>query len=188
MIKSKSNRLSAADLSNIAMFTAVMAVCAWISIPSSVPFTLQTFGVFLTVGVLGGKKGTLAVLNYLFIGIVGAPVFSGFSGGIGMLLGNTGGYIIGFLFSAMTMWTLESLLGKKRWVLLFSMIVALFICYAFGTIWFLHVYTGSHTGIELGTVLLWCVIPYLIPDMIKISLAFFLCKRLEKLTHQKYGN
>ena len=85
------------DLVYIAVFAVVMAVCSWISIPAQVPFTLQTFGVFMAVGVLGGKRGTLAVLVYVLLGAVGVPVFAGFSGGIGALLGNAGGYIIGFI-------------------------------------------------------------------------------------------
>ena len=95
------------DLAYIAIFAVVMAVCSWISIPMTVPFTLQTFGVFMAVGVLGGKRGTLAVLVYILLGVVGVPVFAGFSGGIGVLLNTTGGYIVGFLFSALVMWGIE---------------------------------------------------------------------------------
>ena len=91
------------DIAYIAFFAVVIAVCSWISIPTVVPFTLQTFAVFLTVGVLGGKRGTLAVFVYILLGVCGVPVFSGFSGGIGVLLGQTGGYIAGFLFSALVM-------------------------------------------------------------------------------------
>ena len=96
-----STKIKIWDIAYIAMFAAVMAVCSWISVPATVPFTLQTFGVFLAVGTLGGKRGSLAVLTYLLLGAVGAPVFAGFSGGIGCILGSTGGYIIGFLFSAL---------------------------------------------------------------------------------------
>ena len=80
-------KLSVRDMAYIAMFAVVMAVCSWISVPYVVPFTLQTFGVFLAVGVLGGKRGTLAVLIYILLGCVGLPVFAGFSGGIGIVLG-----------------------------------------------------------------------------------------------------
>lgn len=69
------------DMAYIALFAVLMAVCSWISIPAVVPFTLQTFGVFVAVSVLGGKRGTLAVVLYLLMGIVGLPVFAGFSGG-----------------------------------------------------------------------------------------------------------
>ena len=89
-------RISVYDLVMVALFAALIAVCAWVTVPGSVPFTLQTMGVFLAVGLLGGKRGTLAVLIYILLGCVGLPVFAGFSGGIGVILGSTGGYIVGF--------------------------------------------------------------------------------------------
>ena len=131
------------DLVYSAVFAVVMAVCSWISIPAQVPFTLQTFGVFMAVGVLGGKRGTLAVLVYVLLGAVGVPVFAGFSGGIGALLGNAGGYIIGFIFSALVMWAFEHVFGRKPVVQIISMIVGLIVCYAFGTAWFMFAYTRS---------------------------------------------
>lgn len=88
------------DLVLIAIFAAMMAVCAWISVPVlAVPFTLQSFGVFMALLCLGGKRGTAAICVYVLLGAVGAPVFSGFNGGIGAIMGATGGYIIGFIFS-----------------------------------------------------------------------------------------
>lgn len=165
----------------IAIFAGVMAVCSWISIPYIVPFTLQTFGVFLAVGVLGGKRGTLSVLIYILLGAIGLPVFAGFSGGIGSILGTTGGYIIGFLFSALVMWGMEAAFGKKLWVRALSMVSGLLVCYAFGTAWFMFMYARTSGAVGLGTVLGWCVIPFIIPDLVKIALALLLCKRLAKL-------
>ena len=169
------------DMVYIAVFAVLMAICSWISIPATVPFTLQTFAVFLTVGVLGGKRGSMAVLIYILLGAIGIPVFAGFSGGLGTLLGNTGGYIIGFLFSALVMWLMEKLLGKKTWVLAVSMVLGLVVCYAVGTVWFMVVYTQKTGAIGIVTVLSWCVIPFIIPDLIKIALALGLSKRLSKL-------
>lgn len=162
----------------IAIFAVVMAVCSWISIPTMIPFTLQTFAVFLAVGVLGGKRGTLAVLVYILLGAVGVPVFAGFQGGLGILLGTTGGYIIGFLFTALLMWLMEALLGRKLWVLAVSMVLGLIVCYAFGTAWFMVVYARNSGAVGLGTALSWCVIPYIIPDLVKIALALLLSRRL----------
>ncbi|MCI5869682.1 MAG: biotin transporter BioY [Dorea sp.] len=166
------------DMAYIAIFAVLMAICSWISIPMAVPFTLQTFGVFMAVGVLGGKRGTLAVLIYILLGAVGVPVFAGFSGGIGVLLNTTGGYIVGFLFSALVMWGMETLWGKKPVVQIASMLVGLIVCYALGTIWFMVVYARNTGAVGLGTVLGWCVIPFIIPDLIKIALAFVLSRRL----------
>ncbi len=168
------------DLAYIAVFAVIIAVCSWISIPSVVPFTLQTFGVFLTVGMLGGRRGTAAILIYILLGIIGLPVFSNFTGGIGVILGTTGGYIVGFVFSALIMWTFEKKFGSV-WALPVSMTIGLIVCYAFGTAWFMIVYARTTGAIGLWTALMWCVIPYLIPDAIKIILATLLVKRLSKL-------
>ena len=168
------------DMVYIAVFAVVMAVCSWISIPEQVPFTLQTFGVFMAVGVLGGKRGTIAVLVYILLGAIGIPVFAGFSGGIGALFGMSGGYIIGFLFSAIVMWGLENLIGRKPVMQIISMIAGLIVCYGFGTVWFMIVYARTTGAVGLATVLGWCVIPFIIPDLIKIALAFVLSGRVRK--------
>ena len=162
----------------IALFAVLMAVCAWISVPAAVPFTMQTFAVFLAVGVLGGRQGTLAIVVYILMGAVGMPVFSHFTGGLGVLFQATGGYILGFLFTALIMWGMEALLGRKSWVRITSMILGLIACYAFGTVWFMILYTRNTGAIGLGAALLWCVVPYVIPDLIKMALALTLTRRL----------
>ena len=183
--RNKANKTMAAgfrtlDLTYIAIFAVIIAVCSWISIPTFVPFTLQTFGVFLAVAVLGGKRGTLSVLIYLLLGIVGVPVFAEFTSGMGIILGSTGGYIVGFVFSALVMWAMERILGKKRWVLALSMVLGLIVCYAFGTVWFMVVYGRDVETIGVWTALGWCVFPYIIPDLVKIALALTICKKLAR--------
>ena len=176
----KTKKMKTLDMVYIALFACLMAICAWISIPGQIPFTLQTMGVFLAIGLLGGKRGTVAVLVYILMGAVGLPVFSGFAGGLGKLLGMTGGYIVGFLVSALLMWAMEALFGSKKWVLPVSMVVGLIACYAFGTAWFMVVYTSSKGAITLGAVLGMCVIPYIIPDVIKIAVALLLTNILKR--------
>lgn len=157
-------------MTRAALFAALTAICAWISIPvADIGFTLQTFGVFLTLGVLGGKWGTVSILIYLLLGAVGMPVFSGFRGGMGMLLGVTGGYLWGFLFSGLTYWLLERI-GKLP-----AMIAAMAVCYLCGSLWF-YIYSGG----SMGLILLRCVVPFLIPDGIKILLALSLSRRLRR--------
>ena len=177
----RSASLTTTDIALIGMFTALMAVCSWISIPAAVPFTLQTFAVFLTTGLLGGKRSTIAVILYIILGAFGLPVFSGFAGGIGHLLGPTGGYIFGFIFTALIMWLIEYKNGRSILVLAFSMAAGLLICYAIGTEWFVHVYTGNNEPVSFATALSWCVIPYIIPDTLKIVLAVVLTRRLRPL-------
>lgn len=173
-------KLTVRDMAYIAMFAVVMAVCSWISVPYVVPFTMQTFAVFLAVGVLGGKRGTLAVLVYILLGCVGIPVFSGFTGGVGILMGSTGGYIVGFLVAAALMWVMEKIPGNRTAVLAGSMVLGLIACYAFGTVWFVTVYAKTTGPVGIWTALGWCVFPYIVPDLVKIALALVLCKRLKK--------
>lgn len=168
------------DMVYIAMFVVIITICSWISIPTQVPFTLQTLGVFVTIGLLGGKRGSLSVLIYLLLGAIGIPVFAEFTSGMGIILGSTGGYLVGFFFSALAMWGIEKVLGRKTWTLAVSMVVGLLVCYAFGTIWFMAVYAREIGQIGLWTALGWCVVPFVIPDAIKIVLALLICKRLEK--------
>lgn len=178
---STTQKINTTDMVRIALFAVLIAICSWLSVPATVPFTLQTFGVFLTVAVLGGKRGTMAVLLYLLMGAVGIPVFAGFNGGIGALLGSTGGYIVGFLLCALVMWGMEKLLGKKQWVLALSMLLGLVVCYTFGTVWFIIVYARSTGPVGLWTALGWCVFPYILPDLLKMALALILNRRLSPL-------
>lgn len=168
------------DIVYMSVFTAMISICSWISIPASIPFTLQTMGVFTTVGLLGGKRGTLTILTYILLGAIGVPVFAGLTGGISVLLGTTGGYIIGFLLSALLMWGIETIMGRNQIVLAFSMVAGLIVCYVFGTAWFMLIYTQHSGVIGLSTVLGLCVIPFIIPDLIKIGVALFLINRLKK--------
>lgn len=171
-------RFSTRDITYIAVFTALLAVCSWISIPTTVPFTLQTFGVFLAVGLLGGKRGTLTVLTFILLAAVGAPVLSGFTGGLGILLGSTGGYILGFLLTALLMWAIEHFFGSGLLPMGVGMVLGLAVCYFFGTVWFMVIYARTEGPIGVLTALGWCVFPYLVPDLVKIGLALALTRRL----------
>lgn len=166
------------DLAYIALGAVLIAVCSWISIPTTVPFTMQTFAMFFVLSMLGGKRGTTAILVYVLLGAVGVPVFANFTSGIGVLLGNTGGYILGFLFIGLIYWLMVHFLGKKLWVEILAMVIGLAVCYAFGTAWFLFVYTRANGAVGLTMVLSWCVIPFILPDLVKLGLALTLSRRL----------
>lgn len=167
------------DMVYIGVFTVIIAICSWITLPfGMVSFTMQTFAVFFAVGVLGGKRGTMTVLVYILLGVVGVPVYAGFGSGIGAILGQEGGYLIGFLFSALVMWAIEKFLGRRTWALAAAMVLGLIVCYIFGTLWFMTVYARNIGAVGLLTVLGWCVFPFVIPDLVKIVLALMLSKRL----------
>lgn len=176
-------KLQTADLAYIAVGTVLITVCAWITIPMVVPFTLQTFAVFFVLSLLGGKRGTICIVIYILLGAVGVPVFSGFMGGIGKLLGMTGGYILGFILTGLLYWLARRLFGGKLLVRILSLLAGLLVCYAFGTAWFMVVYARDSGPIGLGTALTMCVIPFILPDLAKMALALFLADRMKKLLH-----
>lgn len=176
------NKFRVKDVAYIGVFTALLAICAWISIPTptQIDFTLQTLGIFLAVGTLGGKRGTMAIAAYLLLGAVGAPVFAGFAGGPGVLLMPSGGYLVGFLFTGLLMWGMEKSLGTKPWTLGLSMLLGMVVYYVFGTIWFMIVYPMGGETVSLMTALGWCVLPYLPFDFIKLAAALTLSLQLRR--------
>ena len=157
------------DLTRIAFFTAVIIICSYIMIPFAVPFTLQTLGIFVSVLVLGKNKGSFAVLIYLLIGIVGVPVFSGMKGGIGVLFAPTGGYIAGFFVCSY----ISGLMFEKTNKPFLSCIAGLVVLYAIGTCWFYIV-----NPIEIKSIFLTCIVPFIIPDVLKIVFAVYISKAL----------
>ena len=158
--------LTTRDIALIAMGVALLAVCAWISIPMTIPFTMQTFAVCLVAALFGCRRGMWTVLCYILLGV-------------------TGGYIIGFLFTAFVVGFATEKYGRSLPVLIVSMALGVLVCYAFGTLWFLFVYARKTGPIGLGTALSWCVVPYLLPDAAKIVLAAVLTRRLYPLLHRE---
>lgn len=173
--KSKKKKFKTIDIVYIGLFAALIAVCAWISIPMTVSFTLQTCAVCLTAGLLGWKRGTLTVLVYILLGMVGLPVFTGFKSGIAAVTGPTGGYIVGFIFTALIVGLAADRLGKRLWVNILFMAIGILVCYLFGTVWFMIAYK-----VTFVSALTTCVIPFLIPDAVKIAVAAILVNRLKK--------
>ena len=177
------SRLRTLDMAYIALFAVLMAVCAWITVPLPKPlvqFTLQTFAMFMALTTLGGRRGLYAMVVYLLLGAVGVPVFSGFRGGLGVLLDTTGGYIIGFAAAALVYWLLTAKLGDSLPVKIAACVLGLAVCYAFGTAWFMVVYAQNSGPVGLMTALGWCVFPYIIPDLVKLALAVLLSRRVKK--------
>lgn len=172
----KKSRLTVKNMSYCAICAALLAISAWIAVPAlQISFTMQSFAVFFILGLLGGRLGAVSIGIYLLLGTVGLPVFSGFRGGVSILLGVTGGYIWGFLAAALVFWAVTALFGQSRWVKLAAMVLGMAVCYACGTAWYLQAYGGS-----FWPVFATCVVPYLLPDGIKIALALSLSGRLIK--------
>ncbi|MDY5366290.1 MAG: biotin transporter BioY [Eubacteriales bacterium] len=170
-------------MTRIALCAALLAPCAWLSVPTQPPFTMQTFGVFLTLLLLGAKDGTIAIGLYILLGALGVPVFSGFNGGMGALMGPTGGYIVGFLLMCLIFGLLCGK-GAGLWLKALALLLGLAVCYAFGTLWFVKVYGDMKGPISTLSALSMCVFPFIVPDLAKLALALWAGKRLEKYSNK----
>ena len=153
----------------IALMTAVTCVLGPLSIPlpfSPVPISLTNFAIFLAIFVLGMKSGTISFIIYLLLGAIGVPVFSSFRGGLQVLAGPTGGYLIGFIFLALIMGFALDHFDRKLVPTIIGMIIGMAVCYAFGTVWLAKLLSLSFKeGLMMG------VIPYLAGDAAKIIIA-----------------
>ena len=158
-----------------ALMTAVTCILAPLSIPiGPVPISLTNFAIYLSLYLLDWKKGTVSYILYLLLGLVGLPVFSGFTGGIGKLAGPTGGYIIGFIPMAIIAGIVIDKFSQ-RWIQILGMIVGTAICYAFGTAWFC-----IQAGYTVSAALAVCVIPFIPADLIKMVIAMIIGPEIRK--------
>ena len=171
------SRTAVKDMVMTAMFAALIAVCSIVSVPiGEVPITLQTFAVCLSAAMLGWRRGMLSVLVYLLLGAVGVPVFAGMKGGVGVLAGPTGGYLLGFLLTAWVVGFVAQKTERKALPLTLAMAGGLLLCYAVGTVWFMAV-----TKMTVTASLLLCVVPFLLPDAVKIAAAVILVTKLKRV-------
>lgn len=163
-----------------ALFAALVAVCAQISIPlGPVPITLSLLPVLLCAALMKKQHAAMAMAVYMLMGVVGLPVFSGLTGGPGKLFGPTGGYIIGYIPCAFLVSLVLEKWGRAYWKQCLAMVLGVAVCYVFGTVWFMLM---RHMGLWESLTL--CVIPFLPGDAVKILLAAFLAVRLEKPMHK----
>lgn len=173
--------LTVKDMALIAVFTAIITVCSWISIPiGTVPFTLQTFAIFATAGLLGTKRSFVTICVYISLGMAGVPVFSQFKSGPTVLAGPTGGYIIGFIFTVIIIGTITNIFFKsekilKNTMIFLSMIAGDMACFTVGTIHFMFI-----MEMDLACALTICVFPYIIPDLVKMAVATVIIDRVKK--------
>lgn len=154
------------EMTKIALGAALLTLCSWIAIPiGDVPMTMQIFALCFVSAWLGWKGGFFAVLAYLLLGVIGVPVFSGFTGGVGRILCPTGGYLLGFLIAAPLMGWLCSRLNTKKSCFI-GMCIGVFVCHVIGVLWFWVWMPQNGLWIALATTL-----PFLVLDFCKILLA-----------------
>lgn len=175
-MESAKNKIIIKDMILIAMFASLTAVLSQISIPlpfTPVPINLAMFSVFVAGGLLGGIKGAISQIIYVLLGVIGVPVFSQFTGGIGKIIGPTGGYIIGYIISAFIIGCFIKKFKRNIIGIGLIMFVGLLGCYAVGTAWFMFV-----TKTSFFSSLTYCVLPFVLGDILKIVLSAILVERL----------
>lgn len=162
------SKISTKDLVLTGMFTAILCVMAQIIIPiQPIPFTLSLFAIFLIGALLPPQYAFLSVFVYILLGAFGVPVFAGLKGGFAILFGKTGGYIMAYPFMSLITALFYKYFKKyKIAALVIGMLVSLIVCYLFGTLWFSII-----SGMDFITALTFCVVPYILFDIIKIILA-----------------
>ncbi len=173
-------KLKLKNLTLIALFAALICVSAIISIPFVVPITMQTLLISLCVGLIGTKRAFFAVLTYVFIGVLGLPVFAGLQGGVAALFNNTGGFILGFLGFVVIKGVTQKHFKTGVWGSFFSGLMGLIPLYIIGSVWFCFIYYGSINLPTYISSLAVSVLPFILPDIIKIFIASLIEKRIKK--------
>lgn len=184
-LSAASGQFAVSDITVISLVTAVTCVLGPMSIPiliSPVPITLTNFVLYLSLYILKTKRALISYLVYMLLGMAGLPVFSGFSGGIGKLMGPTGGYLIGFIFLILAAGYFTECWPDKRIICAAGMILGTAVCYLFGTVWLCRqLNVGFIEGLGIG------VFPYLIGDGAKIALAVWFGPVIQKRISKAIG-
>ncbi len=161
-------KLTTKEMVITALFAAIYCILGPISLPiGPVPISLTSFVVYISIYVLSTKNAAVSCIIYLLLGAVGLPVFSGYTGGLGKLLGVTGGYLVGFVFTAIISGIIVNKYYKNKIISILGMLLGLVVTYAFGTAWFAFL-NGDKTVYE---ILKLCVIPFIALDCVKIVIA-----------------
>lgn len=162
------------QLTTCALMAALMCILGPNSIPiGPVPVSLTNLVIYLAVYLLGTKGSTISYIVYLFLGMVGLPVFSGYEGGFGKLAGPTGGYLIGFILMAIVCGIFMEKSHANVWITSLGMVLGTIVAYLFGTVWFIH-----QLDYTWGQALAVCVWPFIPFDLIKIVIAGILGKSI----------
>lgn len=155
----------------IALITAVICVISPFTIPlpfTPVPLSLTTFVLYLSLYLFGGRNTFYSCALYLLLGFMGIPVFSGFSGGVGRLLGPTGGYLAGYLLIPLCGGIFLAPKRRRKLTAFLGFLFGTLCCYFLGALWY-----SFQSGVSLSLSFLTTVLPFLPGDMIKILLALF---------------
>ena len=164
------------NLTLTALMAAILCITGPFVIPiGMVPMSLTNLVIYLTIILLDKKRATISVAVYLLIGFVGLPVFAGFTGGAGKLLGPTGGYLIGYLVLSLVAGTILEKIEKVKILALSMGTIGL---YMIGTMWLM-----VQSKLSFMSALTVGVLPFVVFDVIKILIAVVLGNSIRKRMH-----
>lgn len=168
------NKSKVYQMASTGVMTAVICILGPLSIPIGlVPISFTILAIYITLYLLGMKKGTLSTIIYLLVGFAGLPVFSGFTSGPSKLLGPTGGYLIGFIFMALISGFFIDRFINQWYLCILGMILGTAVCYIFGTAWLAY-----QANISASAALAAGVIPFIPGDLAKIALSAYIGPRI----------
>ena len=167
-------KITTQQMALVAIMTALTCILAPFSLPiGPVPISLTNLVIYFSLYLLGWKLGTLSYVIYLLIGLVGVPVFSGFTAGPAKLFGPTGGYLIGFIPMAIIAGIVIDKYTEKWLLCLLAMIVGMIVCYALGTAWLAY-----EAKMDMMAALWAGVIPFIPGDLVKMALAILIAPKI----------
>lgn len=182
-------RIKQREAALIGLMAALLCIIGPLAVPipfSPVPLSLTNLALYMILYVLGMKAGCISYLVYLLLGLLGLPVFSGFTGGVGKLAGPTGGYLIGFFLMLLVSGFFIDRWYDRAGICMLAMLLGMTLCYLFGTLWL-----SWQMGMSFAGAFASGVLPFLLGDACKILLAAFggiqLRKRLRRagLMHEE---
>lgn len=165
----------------IALFATLMCIGAWIHFPGPVPATMQTFVVFTALGLFGSKNTFIMLLVYIALGAMGLPVFSGFNSGLGALTGPTAGFIWGFLLGVPVFYVFEKYFPQKKSLIIIGYIIYILLHYIPGALWYCRFTVGEINMPGLINSALVTVVPFIIPDAVKLFLALIVVEKIKRI-------
>ena len=172
----KTRKINTRQLTLVGVMAAVTCILGPFSLPIGiVPISLTNLVIYFSIYVLGGKRGTLSYIVYLFIGLVGLPVFSGFSSGFPKLFGPTGGYLIGFIFMAFICGIFIDKFSNKIYMCFLGMVLGTIVTYLFGTAWLSY-----EAPMAFNNALVVGVLPFIPGDIVKIIIASIIGPQIKK--------
>ncbi|OPJ63298.1 biotin transporter BioY [Clostridium chromiireducens] len=170
------NKPNTRQLTLIGVMSAVTCILGPLSLPIGlVPISLTNLAIYFSVYILGRRRGTISYTVYLLLGLIGLPVFSGFSGGLPKLAGPTGGYLIGFIFMAFISGLFIDKFSNKIYMGFLGMVIGTTVTYLFGTAWLSYVaHMTFNKALAVG------VLPFIPGDLIKIIIASLVGPQIRK--------